>query len=413
MKRIAQSAAAIAHLAAYSLFGPIVVTTLVLLASFGIGLAPFLIGFAFLALLALLFYGLPWIERHRVAALFGVEIPEHPMRRSMRADWLKPIMTLLIQFRDSNNWVGLAHGVIMNILAVVTIVLLGTLGTGIGLICSPFVTQHVEARQFLPGWVLVDELVLEQPVPVLIGLLVVAVALALLYGLALAHRAISLYMLVPSREAALEAEIHHESERRAQAMQASETERARLERDLHDGVQPRLVSIGMLLGLAKRNLDTNPDKARELIDSAHSSTKEAITELRQLARGLQPAVLTDRGLDAALSALAARSHVPVQLEVHGVGRYRREVETAVYYAISEALTNVAKHSKASRCVVRLEDRGGQLWARIEDNGQGGASIHDGGGLDGMQNRVRAAGGTLSISSPTGGPTTLEVSIPCA
>jgi signal transduction histidine kinase len=133
-----------------------------------------------------------------------------------------------------------------------------------------------------------------------------------------------------------------------------------------------------------------------------------------LARGIHASVLDDRGLDAALSALAARSHVPVALDVRVDGRCSREAETAVYFAIAESLTNAAKHSRAAECrvVVRVRD-GGTLWARIEDNGIGGARVLPGGGLDGISNRILAAGGNVRLDSPQGGPTALEVSVPCA
>ncbi|HZU94257.1 MAG TPA: histidine kinase, partial [Microbacterium sp.] len=190
--------------------------------------------------------------------------------------------------------------------------------------------------------------------------------------------------------------------------------RTRIERDLHDGVQPRLVSVGMTLGLAHQKIDDDPAAAKELISEAHTSTKAAITELRQLARGIHASVLDDRGLDAALSALASRSHIPVSLDVRMDGRCSREAEAAVYFAIAESLTNAAKHSRASeaRVIVRLRE-GNVLWARVEDNGMGGAQVQPGGGLDGISNRILAAGGTFRLDSPFGGPTSLEVNVPCA
>ncbi len=221
------------------------------------------------------------------------------------------------------------------------------------------------------------------------------------------------------------------SMQREGAVRAADLERTRIERDLHDGVQPRLVSVAMTLGLAQQQIDKDPDKAKELVAEAHTSTKAAITELRQLARGIHASVLDDRGLDAALSALAGRSPVPTQLDVRLIGpnsvpvtRVSREAETAVYFSIAESLTNAAKHSRAgeARVIVRLRPNPnagpgspfpGILWARVEDNGLGGARVVEGGGLDGIINRVRAAGGTARLDSPDGGPTSLEVSVPCA
>ena len=244
--------------------------------------------------------------------------------------------------------------------------------------------------------------------------------MALLIGIALLHAALTRAILVPSREAAFAEQARAAGTQRESAVRAGEVERVRIERDLHDGVQPRLVSVAMTLGLAQQKIDDDPAAAKTLIDEAHTSTKAAITELRQLARGIHASVLDDRGLDAALSALASRSHVPVQLDVRIDRRCSRTAEAAVYFAVAESLTNAAKHSRAGevRVTVRLRDDGavlGQpsLWARVEDNGIGGARVLPGGGLDGITNRIAAAGGTSRIDSPTGGPTALEVSVPCA
>jgi signal transduction histidine kinase len=248
----------------------------------------------------------------------------------------------------------------------------------------------------------------------LFGALATLVTLAAIVGAGLLHGVIARAVLVPSREEQLAEAVRTSDARRAGAVRASEVERTRIERDLHDGVQPRLVSVGMTLGLAQQKIDDDPAAARALIAEAHTSTKAAITELRQLARGIHASVLDDRGLDAALSALAARSHVPVQLDVRLPGRCDRAAETAVYFSIAESLTNAAKHSRASSCrvVVRVRDEG-TLWARIEDNGIGGARVLPGGGLDGITNRILGAGGTFRLDSPQGGPTALEVSVPCA
>ncbi|NLT25044.1 MAG: sensor histidine kinase, partial [Microbacteriaceae bacterium] len=201
--------------------------------------------------------------------------------------------------------------------------------------------------------------------------------------------------------------------RRTQAMAAAEIERTRIERDLHDGVQPRLVSVAMTLGMAKRKLRDDPAGAERLIDEAHGSVKTAVTELRQLVRGIHPAVLQDRGLDAALSALVGRSAVPVDISVDLHRRYPNQVEAAMYFAVAESLANAAKHSGATSIRVLITEHAGSIWARIDDNGRGGARALPGGGLDGVHKRVTAAGGTFSLSSPEGGPTTIEVSVPCA
>jgi signal transduction histidine kinase len=242
-----------------------------------------------------------------------------------------------------------------------------------------------------------------------------ALALVGVVGIALLHRVVTVAIVCAgTRASELTRQARTSDRQRAGAVRAADLERTRIERDLHDGVQPRLVSVGMTLGLAQQKIDDDPEIAKQLIAEAHTSTKAAITELRQLARGIHASVLDDRGLDAALSALAGRSHIPVVLDVRLPGRCQREAETAVYFSIAESLTNAAKHSRASECrvVVRLREDN-TLWARVEDNGAGGARILPGGGLDGISNRVLAAGGTIRLDSPQGGPTSLEVSVPCA
>lgn len=415
MKQLARHLATVAHLVLSGALGPAVVAVLATTLGLGLGLLPLLgLGLLFLALLALLLYVLAWIEERRVAGLLGLAVPDRPMRRSTRTDWLQAPMTLLLQFADGRNWLAVLHAGIISILGFIALGLTWTIGQSIGLIASPLVAQEVRIDTFLfLGLGIGQGMTLAQPWPPLLGIAGVALSLLALLGLSIAHRAISLHMLVPSREAELEEAALTATEQRTQAMRAAEVERTRIERDLHDGVQPRLVSIGMQLGMAKAKLATDPEGAVRLIDEAHASTKTAVTELRQLARGINPAVLKDRGLDAALSALVARSHIPVQLEVRGLGRCSEASEGAMYFVVAEALTNAAKHSGAARCRVTIEQReNGRLWARIEDDGHGGARRIAGGGIDGLANRVEAAGGTFSLSSPEGGPTTIEASLPC-
>ena len=199
---------------------------------------------------------------------------------------------------------------------------------------------------------------------------------------------------------------------RAAAVDLAAEDRRRIERDLHDGVQQRLVSLAMDLGRAKEKLDTDPEGAKELVGEAHEEAKRAITEVRDLARGIHPAVLTDRGLDAALSALAARSPVPVDVRVDVAERPPASVEAAAYFVVSEALANVAKHANATRANVTVRRSGDRLTVQVEDDGVGGASLVEGSGLAGLRDRVGALDGELHLLSPEGGPTVLMVEIPC-
>ncbi|MDQ4090122.1 MAG: sensor histidine kinase [Actinomycetota bacterium] len=200
---------------------------------------------------------------------------------------------------------------------------------------------------------------------------------------------------------------------RAAAVDAGEAERKRIERDLHDGAQQRLVSLAMDLGRAREKLETNPEEAARLVTEAHEEAKRALTDLRDLVRGIHPAILEDRGLDAALSAVVARCPVPVNLSVTVAQRPPAAVESTAYFVVSEALVNVARHSRASRATVSIGDGDDRLVVEVTDNGVGGADPARGTGLTGLTERVEAVGGWLRVISPNGGPTTILVELPCA
>ncbi|MDG3016961.1 sensor histidine kinase [Speluncibacter jeojiensis] len=205
---------------------------------------------------------------------------------------------------------------------------------------------------------------------------------------------------------------------RQRVVDSAEAERRRIERDLHDGAQQRLVSLAMLLGRVRSRLGPDADPVtRELVDQAHREAKASITELRDLTRGLHPPVLTDRGLDAALSAVAARAPIPVSIEVApeltGEHRPPATLEAIVYFVVAEALTNVAKHAGASHAWVRVTRTPARLRAVIIDDGRGGAHPVPGGGLTGIADRLSGVDGTLHIDSPATGTTTVTVEVPCA
>lgn len=386
----------------------------ILTAFIGVGLALlFVFGIGLLFLLGVVYgvFGVAWFEVRRVGSLYGEALPDlrwRPRTRSGFGGWLRSVGR---QSVDGRMWRVTLNFVLACIAGALVLRLFW------GMIWSA-----VTAFAPLAGRTEIDgpfgTLVAAAWAP-LVGILGVVVAAAGIVGLALLHRLLSRALVMPNREAELSAQVRTTSAQRAGAVRAAELERTRIERDLHDGVQPRLVSVGMTLGLAQQKIDTDPAAAKQLIGEAHTSTKAAITELRQLARGIHTSVLDDRGLDAALSALAGRSHIPVHLDVRidpsltGAGAGCRDAEAAVYFAIAESLTNAAKHSRASECRVVVRSRDGGLWARVEDNGMGGAQVQPGGGLDGITNRVLAAGGTFRLDSPAGGPTSLEVTVPCA
>jgi signal transduction histidine kinase len=199
---------------------------------------------------------------------------------------------------------------------------------------------------------------------------------------------------------------------RGAAISIGEADRQRIARDLHDGAQQRLVALALDLGRARERLDTDPQRARQLLDDAQDEAAAALSELRDLVRGIHPAVLTDRGLDAALSALVARCPVPVSVSISLPARPPPAAESAAYFIVAEALTNVAKHAHATLVRVAMALSNGRLVIEVSDDGGGGADTSRGSGLAGLAERVSALGGWMRVLSPQGGPTTVMVELPC-
>ncbi|HEY3506095.1 MAG TPA: sensor histidine kinase [Actinocatenispora sp.] len=201
-------------------------------------------------------------------------------------------------------------------------------------------------------------------------------------------------------------------ETRARVVDAQAAELRRIERDLHDGAQARIVAAGMTLALAERKLRTGPPAAADDVRLARRQLDDALAELRRLVRGIHPPILTDRGLAAALSALAADSPLPVDIRAPGTPSVPAAVESAAYFVVAEALTNAAKHADATSCRVDIDAAPGTLTVRVTDDGRGGADPA-GAGLDGLRRRVEALAGTLTVTSPAGGPTVVLAEFPCA
>ncbi|WP_428955109.1 sensor histidine kinase [Streptomyces sp. cg35] len=210
----------------------------------------------------------------------------------------------------------------------------------------------------------------------------------------------------------LEQRVRVLTETRRDAVDTSAAELRRIERDLHDGAQARLVAMGMDLGTIEALIEKNPAKAKALLAQARQSSAEALTELRDLVRGIHPPVLAERGLGDAVRALALRLPVPAEVEVELAGRGDAPVESAAYFAVSEALTNAVKHAGADRIWVDITHTDGQLRISVTDNGRGGAVVADGGGLAGIERRLGTFDGVLAVSSPAGGPTMVTMEIPC-
>nr|WP_246425543.1 sensor histidine kinase [Streptomonospora nanhaiensis] len=251
---------------------------------------------------------------------------------------------------------------------------------------------------------------LESGAAALAGVPMTAAALYLHALLAGVHAALARSLLrAPGEE--LRAELTEVTRSRARLVDAFEAERRRIERDLHDGAQQRLVALTMELGLARLDLPPDSPAARQ-VASAHESAKEVIAELRELIRGIHPQVLTDRGLSAALPELADRCPVPVRVRTDLAGRCPAHIEGTAYFVVSEALANVAKHSGADAAEVTARCHGGRLVVEVRDDGAGGADPRAGTGLTGLADRVAVMDGRMLVSSPPGGPTLLRVELPC-
>ncbi|MFB9906350.1 sensor histidine kinase [Allokutzneria oryzae] len=348
-----------------------------------------------------------WFRR-----IFGVEIRISPRTVPSGASMLGDARALLT---DSGFWLLAAYNLVRLPLAWLTMALpLLAVVAGVVLVEEPvrlaLAPNPTPVFAFLHG----PEKLLS------LGPLCIALGLPLLIGAPLLWRALANVHIGLAKLLLRGSKVHELTERvgvlevsRAATVDSVEAERRRIERDLHDGAQQRLVSLAMTLGRARSKKDSDPDGASVLLEQAHKEAKEAITELRDLVRGLHPPVLADRGLDAALSGLAARSPVPVKVRYDVPDRPPRTIEAIAYFMVAEALTNIAKHADASRVSVTVEQSGIVLRITVRDNGVGGAVARPGHGLAGLADRASGVDGILTVDSPEGGPTTLTMELPCA
>jgi signal transduction histidine kinase len=210
----------------------------------------------------------------------------------------------------------------------------------------------------------------------------------------------------------LEQRVQVLTETRSETLDHAAAELRRVERDLHDGAQARLVALSMTLGMADSLLESDPEKARRLVSDARETTSAAIGDLRSVVRGIHPPVLADRGLDGAVAALALDMSIPVQVTGRLAGRPPDPIESAVYFAVAECLTNVVRHSGAGQAWISLSHESGTLTAVVGDDGRGGADPESGTGMLGVMRRLAAFDGTMKVSSPAGGPTVVTLEVPC-
>jgi signal transduction histidine kinase len=336
------------------------------------------------------------VQRSRHSAFLGTRWPDPPLPPVTFAP-----RALLVHVKSPRTWRQFSYHVIASFY--------GWLAAGIAVAAWTAGPAMIAAPLFGRGtglevrhWILCGS-----------GVVLLLAAPWITQGLAWLDGLLGRLLLGTSRTEALQMRVTDLAASRNSTVDAADAERRRIERDLHDGAQQRLTSLAMNLGIARATLDDLPEDGKRAIAEAHEEAKQVLTDLRDLVRGLHPAVLEDRGLDAALSAVAARSPVPVRLRVDMDRRVARDVEAVAYFVVSEALTNVARHAEAANAAVEvtLEDR--LLRLRITDDGRGGADAQGGTGLRGLADRVRSVDGRFHLTSPLGGPTTIEAELPCA
>ncbi|MFF4991068.1 sensor histidine kinase [Streptosporangium saharense] len=375
---------------------------------FALTLAVLWVGAPLLALTMVASRGAAMLERRLVRLAFGVKIPD-PYRPGVRGN---PLLRCGGALADPATWKDLLYLALLPVVGLVEFVVSAILwAVTLALLVTPPLVLSGRA-----GVQIVGDLTVDGPVGALmcvpLGLGAFVVTLYATRGMARLHGLLAVALLGSKEPKSSVAGAARLSASRARGADAAEAERRRIERDLHDGAQQRLLSVAMDLGRAQTKLDSDPETARRLLAQAHEGAKAAIAELRDLARGIHPAILTDRGLDAALSALAARAPVRVAVSVEIAERPPAAVESTAYFVVAEALTNMVKHSGATEASVRVGLCDGKVVVEVRDNGSGGALARPGGGLAGLADRAATVDGVLGVDSPPGGPTVIRAELPC-
>ena len=318
---------------------------------------------------------------------------------------------LLSRLRDPQSWRDLIYTVVGFVLSTFTFsVAVSWVFGGLGGVLYWFWSRYLpEDNQGLPYLLGFPGRFADVFFNSALGLILILSTPAVLQGLVRLHAAVARGLLV-DESSALRAQVSHLTTSRTAAGDAETHTLRKLERDLHDGPQQRLVRLGMDISSAQRRLNTDPEQAQRLLDEAYQQTQEALSEIRQLSRGIAPPILAEQGLPAAITALAARNSVPTSVDISDV-RLSDAAQNAAYFAVAEALTNMEKHSGATRCSVEIHPLGGVVVAVVTDNGVGGASLSRGHGLAGLADRLAGVDGSLTITSPAGGPTQITATIP--
>jgi signal transduction histidine kinase len=385
-----------------------------LLTVFGLVATVVWVGIPILMVVTACWRGVARFERGLIRRTLGIDIPT-PYRSlppgSLFRRWRAKVA-------DPATWRDMAYLILRGPLCVVEFVLVVALwGYAIALallpVYAPLLPDSVSVN--LPNLQarLVEVHTVGAALPYgAVGIVLLIVAYSVTPRIAWAQALLARSLLRPTAAVRLAEKAEQLQASRARGVDAAEAERRRIERDLHDGAQQRLVAVAMTLGRARTKLEHDPESARALLDEAHSDAKLAVAELRDLARGIYPAVLGDRGLDAALSALAARCPVPVTVDVRVAPRPPTAVESTAYFIVSEALTNLAKHSTATNARVSVRRDGDSVTVQVTDDGRGGAELRPGGGLAGLADRAATIDGVMTVFSPAGGPTIVTAELPC-
>ncbi|QYG95020.1 sensor histidine kinase [Iamia sp. SCSIO 61187] len=346
------------------------------------------------------------VERFRIAATTGIVLSS-PHRHHDG-----PLASRVWRWlRSAATWKELGYHLVHLPKSVVfATIVVGAWSVGLALLTLPLYLGSVPAEEARLGWWRVNP-GSEALLAAALGAVILLTAPWVTRGLSRLSLGMAEGLLAGGEAEVLRQRVASVVASRAEVVDAAEAERRRIERDLHDGAQQRLVALAMSLGLAKEKMESDPAAARALVDEAHREAKNALVELRDLARGLHPPVLTDRGLHSAVAGLASRAPVPVEVDLRVARRAPPSIEGIAYFVISESLTNVARHSGAHRARVLVADEGSRLVVEVSDDGIGGASADRGTGLRGLADRVRAVDGTFRVTSPTGGPSTIRAELP--
>ncbi|MFF9688926.1 sensor histidine kinase [Streptomyces sp. NPDC014623] len=389
--------------------GMVLLLSVLLLAVVGGALTFVLVGLPLLLMLALIGIPVAAVERRRLRLIDPAPLgdPHRDPERAGLAAWLRT------RLRERATWREFGYALLF---AGVLWPLEGLLVGGVLTVCGGLLATPVVMAAVTGGEeVRVLKLYLAGSYPQAFALALLGLVLLPLLsyplGWAAVARAALTRALLSAGSGGLGARIEELGRSRMRLVDAFEAERRRIERDLHDGAQQRLVALSMTLGLAR--LESPAEPLGGLLAKAHEEAGEALVEIRELIRGIHPQVLADRGLAAAVEDVADRSAVPVDVDLDIPGRLPQPVETAVYFALCEALANVAKHSGASRARVTGRDDGERLTVEVRDDGTGGAVTTGGTGLQGVADRLSVLDGRLVLSSPAGGPTVFRVDVPRA